>query len=175
MPNNELWKILVFIFLQTITCILFIGIIPTTILLVGYLMMKRTKESGAFIKAIELCLTYTTLVASISVISLIYLIFTDQYFKIDEFFIGITWTVLLWGIYSTLLSKLLLDPVQKYASEVTEFGVFGYKKDVGNKKSSVNLDSILLADELIKLKTLRDDAVITTEEFNELKKKLLDR
>ena len=76
---------------------------------------------------------------------------------------------------STLLSKLLLDPVQKYASEVTEFGVFGYKKDVGNKKSSVNLDSILLADELIKLKTLRDDAVITTEEFNELKKKLLDR
>ena len=82
---------------------------------------------------------------------------------------------MLWGLYSTLLSKLLLDPVQKYASEVTEFGVFGYKKDVGNKKSSVNLDSILLADELIKLKTLRDDAVITTEEFNELKKKLLDR
>ena len=171
-PNSEVVKIIIFSLIQASTCIFLIGIIPTIILVVGYLLTIREKKTTTLITSIKIVIWYTVLLTFIAFIGLLW-----SYTESDsgnEYLILSLISFLLCGTYLLILYFLFQKPVEFYGSllemnsqlesfDLPQLSVINKEK---NKTYSV-------ADELLKWKELKDTGVISEEGFIQMRKKIL--
>ena len=78
-----------------------------------------------------------------------------------------------------LMKKLFLSPLKAHADWVVENGIFSGHNGVNNESldiiKSEGLRSFSVADELIKWAKLKEDGHITEQEFDDVRKKLLQK
>lgn len=184
LPSNDLAKILFFMFIQIVTCLLlFWGVLPTIFLFVAYLLSRRDKSLSMLNKAIVFARRYTLLsiVIGISIILLNLLrVFTDGEIDMSPYlnnaFIGF-FIILVVGIpYLIVLKHFFYKPLSCHQAFVAENGIFGSssrsQKELSILKTE-NMKSYSVADELLKWKELKDQGLVTEKEFEEMKRKIM--
>jgi len=170
---------------------LLVGIIPALFLAFGYYMMKKNNDFASVEASVKAVNIYLMLVAILLIIFTVY--FANEYFNgknnsyyrqgFDETWIGISFLVTTWA-YFLVVKYLYFKPLQNHSEWVVVNGTFSNKtkKPISNNiKASVDilqsekLKPYSVADELLKWAKLKEDGLISEEEFNEARSKLLNR
>lgn len=171
-PSSELAKIIFFAFIQLLTCLVLIGIIPTLVLFISYFLMRRDKSVAIVLKALKIVAIYANLAMFVAICCLIYAYFDYSY---NDDYIGVIFAVLiLGGLYLTLLHFLVRKPVEIYGKYLEE------NKDlIKDEEPNLNILNTennkvySVADELLKWKELKDSGLISEDEFLQMKNKIL--
>ena len=161
--TRDLTKLIIFGFLQIPYLFLFgWNVIPILILLTGFLLAKRDKLLTTMKKSILFCKCYiilTFIICLIPFIEQIFIIKTTYFNDIFFVFFLISFPI----IYLLILVFLFSKPI-----EDNSILIFSINNMVGE----INKNN-LLKDELVKLKKLRDDGLISELEFQEMRKNIL--
>lgn len=184
LSSAEHGKILLFILLM-IPTLFFVGVLPILFLIIGFIMLRRTKDFSYVDMAVRGAAIYMWIGFLIcagvvawnaftwdktSSYQSLYAVQMMQNFSIvGAIFLG----------YKVALAKLLFEPLTAHKEWVELNGVFSSKAN--NKETEIDiikgerLKSFSVADELIKWAKLKDDGHISEQEFNDARKKLLQR
>jgi hypothetical protein len=186
--SSDQSKILIFGLLMLPPIGFLVGVIPALFLLFGIYMMKRNEDFSHVATAVRNFRGYVTLIligcAIYAAICATTLNEKDDWNRRDkEFYISLAYS----GIciaYLIFVKSLFLSPLSKHSEWVELNGIFATKpKDPSDAVAFGEVDIIKgeklkqysVADELIKWAKLKDDGHISDEEFNEARKKLLNR
>ncbi len=176
MPSSELAKIIFFIIIQIAMCFLAgWGVIPAVILLIGYFLSKRDKNISLLIKAIKASQVYVYL--TFILIFLIWGLVLVQS-GLDEATKGIVPTLvfIVAGItYLITLNFYFKNPLEKYPSwiEQKRLSPLVKSKDDVNILRIESPKNFSSADELLKWKELKDQGLISEDEFIKMKEKIM--
>ncbi|MBC7751510.1 MAG: SHOCT domain-containing protein [Candidatus Saccharibacteria bacterium] len=186
LSSNDLTKILIFILLILPSIFFVVGIIPALFLAFGIFMMKKSKDFSHLETAVRNYKYYVlipivgSILGSLGVV--VFWVFRIDRFDSQDLAIGLAicsgfFTIPLLHIF--LVKKLFLSPLKSHADWVAENGIFsgrnGTKKDSLDIVKSEGLRSFSVADELIKWAKLKEDGHITEQEFDDVRKKLLQK
>lgn len=179
-------KIVLFIIMMIPVTVFFAGILPSLFLIVGFIMLRRTKDFSYVDMAVRGAGIYIIIGIAISVGVVAWnAIAWDKRASYGNEFkaeMMIMFTVIgtICAIYKAALTKLLYEPLLAHKEWVELNGVFSSKAK--NRETSEidiikgeRLKSFSVADELIKWAKLKEDGHISEQEFNDARKKLLQR
>lgn len=182
LSSNELGKITIFILLSLPPIFLMVGIIPVLFILFGIYMMKRTGDFSHIETAVRNYRYYVFILLALSIVFSMY--HGAEYNEVTlQVVVGlIVSCVSLFYIF--IADNLFLSPLKLHADWVVTNGIFsGKRKNSNSTDDNSNIDiikgerlrSFSVADELIKWAKLKEDGHITEQEFNDARKKLLQR
>jgi len=190
----EHFKLVMFLPLLITPIFFLVGIIPAFFLAFGYFMMKKNNDFSsieASVKAVniycKLAIVLLVLVAAICFIFLTYEYLNNApYIDTELFWVvpGCAFFASIIYAYILIVKYLYLKPLQNHSEWVVVNGTFSNKpkkRPQDNLKTSVEilqsekLKPYSVADELLKWAKLQDDGLISVEEFNEARSKLLNR
>ncbi|MCZ3063574.1 SHOCT domain-containing protein [Acinetobacter baumannii] len=182
MPSNELAKIIFFIVFQVAMCFLFFwGVIPSVILLVSYFLSKRDKDISMLIKAVGACQVYVYITICIVVLVWLYnlndIYYAGYYDEESKRSYLNNALIVLFGLVSMSLAYLISlkylfkEPIKRYPTWVVQ------NKSSDKQEPSIfkteNLKSYSVADELLKWKELKDQGLVSEDEFIKMKEKIM--
>lgn len=185
MPSNELAKIIFFIVFQIAMCFLvFWGVIPAVLLIVSYFLSKRDKDISMLIKAVGICQVYVYITICIIFLAWIYNlngIYAGNYDEDSKRdYLNNAWIVLFGLIaislaYLISIKYLFKEPIQRYPAWVVQNKSFAFNKDKQEPSifKTENLKSYSVADELLKWKELKDQGLVSEDEFIKMKEKIM--
>ena len=170
-----------------------LGIIPVLFLAFGYYMMKKNSDFSSLEVSVKSATIYYKIVVFLSLLAAavsltLYLIYDTEraYYYSEYFALFIVTSVTASSAFAYILAlkHLYFIPLQNHSEWVVANGTFSNKpkKPVSdNLKASVDiiksekLKPHSVAGELLKWAKLKEDGLISEEEFNEARSKLLKR
>lgn len=179
-------KIVLFIIMMIPVTGFFVGILPSLFLIVGFVMLRRTKDFSYVDMAVRGASVYIMigLVICAGVVAWNAVAWDKNRsygngFK-EEMMIVFSVVGVLAFVYKLALKKLLHEPLLAHKEWVELNGVFSSKpKNQGSSEIDIikgeRLKSFSVADELIKWARLKEDGHISEQEFNDARKKLFQR
>ena len=179
-------KVVLFIIMMIPVTGLLIGILPSLFLIVGFVMLRRTRDFSYVDMAVRGAGVYFLigLVICICVVVLNAVAWDrdggyGNSFK-EQMIVIFSVVGVLAFVYKLALTKLLHEPLMAHKEWVEMNGVFSSKaKNQGSSEIDIikgeRLKSFSVADELIKWAKLKEDGHISEQEFNDARKKLLQR
>lgn len=185
-------KIVIFMLLLIPTIFPFlVGIIPVLFLAFGYYMMKKNNDFSSVEASVKAVNILFMLAAILSVLFAVY--YGIEYFTrssssygrmdLDMALITLGFMVTA-GFYFLVVKYLYFIPLQNHSEWVAVNGTFSNKPKKPTPDTSRASVDILqseklkpysVADELLKWAKLKEDGLISEEEFNEARSKLLNR
>lgn len=185
LTSSDHSKILVFVLLMLPPTGFFVGIVPSLFLLFGVFMMKKNNDFSHIATAVRNSKLYLYVglaiagaVAAWSATTLS----ADTYWqrKTDAFaFSCFAFGMLVF--YLIVLHVLFYKPLLKHSEWVASNGIFSNKPKANALSSDIDIikgermKSFSVADELIKWAKLKEDGHISEQEYNDARKKLLQR
>lgn len=183
LTGSERVKIITFIMMM-LALIPAIGVsVPIIVLLlIGLYIMKKDKNFK-IIEKIKKIINFYLLILSFSFAYFLIMLILHYSKKIDSLFIiyiiGVFLIVpLAYYVVLVLFNYLFFSPLSRHKDWVVEHGIFSdYKNNESDVKiiDSDNLRTYSVADELIKWNSLLEKGLITNEEFQKAKTKLLNK
>jgi len=192
---TEHFKVGMFLLLLIPPIIFLIGIIPVLFLAFGYYMMKKNNDFSSVEASVKAFNIYLMLVAILCILFTVYFALDylleyltstgNSYYRqsFDLTLLGIFFLVTTL-FYFLVVKYLYFKPLQNHSEWVVINGTFSNKPKKStpdNLKASVDilqsekLKQYSVADELLKWAKLKEGGLITEEEFNEARSKLLNR
>ena len=178
-------KILFFTLLMLPPTGFFVGILPSLFLLFGIFMMKKNSDFSHIETAVRNAKLYLYLIIVIAVCFALWFATTlgaaDRYDRLTDQFISACIAVVIAFAYVIIIGKLFHSPLAQHHEWVAVNGIFSNKprKTPANSEIDIikgeRMRSFSVADELIKWAKLKDDGHISEQEFNDARKKLLQR
>lgn len=177
-PKLELFKLLIYVLYQFLMTLMFLCLIPTYVLIRGYILSKKNHDLEYLISAIKKSRLYTVLTLAMMQI----LLFADTYlsprystlsrselwFEVGLFFLI---SVIFGGIYFILSKFFALLPLERFSNLI----LTSYSKDkYPNVIQRDNFVSYSVADELLKWNDLKNKGLISDEEFIKIKQKIMN-
>ncbi|WP_347454755.1 SHOCT domain-containing protein [Acinetobacter thermotolerans] len=183
---NDIFKIIIFLCFQSILTIFIVGLIPAILLITGYCLMRRESNIEVLNKFSNLINSYINIVYVCIVIwgvSAFFLYCIEENGKINIEGILIFGSILLLMLATTYLyeftiEKCFFEVLLNHREWIEKNGIFSYdqsKTTQMNIFKSENLKSYSVADELLKWKKLKDEGLVTNEEYEIMKKKILEK
>ncbi|NMY13807.1 SHOCT domain-containing protein [Pseudomonas veronii] len=178
-------KIVLFALLM-IPTLFFVGVLPVLFLIIGFFMLRRTKDFSYIELAVRGAAIYIWIGIALCLGVVVWhglvgdrdSLWERHYNEMMMQNVAIA-GVIAFG-YQIALTRLLYSPLLAHKEWVEQNGVFASKAK--NQESSEidiikgeRLKSFSVADELIKWAKLKDDGHISEQEFNDARKKLLQR
>lgn len=161
-----------------------VGIVPAVFLIFGIFMMKKNSDFSHITTAVRNTKIYTYLglvVAACFALGYATTLGAEESWarQTEEFFVSCG-AIILALVYIQILNRLFYAPQLAHSSWVAENGIFTSKprKSADNGVDIIRgerLKSFSVADELTKWAKLKEDGHITEEEYNEARRKLLQR
>lgn len=173
-----------------------LGIIPVLLLAFGYYMMKKNRDFSSLEVSVKTAKNYYKIVIFLSFLAAAFGLFSYLNYDYDGSFSRAYYsdyfaTFLIASLVATIafayiliLKHLYFLPLQNHSEWVVANGTFSNKPKKptpDNSKASVDilqsekLKPYSVADELLKWAKLKEDGLISEEEFNEARSKLLNR
>ncbi|WP_180165040.1 SHOCT domain-containing protein [Acinetobacter sp. YH12049] len=184
LESLEILKIITFMLFQLCVAMLIVGLIPGILILIAYWLMRREKDINVLNRFSNLINSYVNLVYLGILIwggCIFFLEFRGGSENIDIswlFLVGFLVVLFLVTtyFYEFLIEKFFFSVLLSHSEWVEQNGIFSYKKD--HESLSVfkmeKLKSYSVADELLKWKKLRDEGLVTEEEYEIMKRKILE-
>lgn len=164
------------------------GIIPVLFLAFGLYMMKKSEDFSHLSTAVKNTKIYLWLGFLLFLGLALYCVPTsfaeDSWYRQDEEFIDFLAISFRIAAYIVLINTLFLSPLMNHRDWVVKNGIFSNKPkiiDPPQEEQNINIikgekfKAYSVADELLKWAKLKEDSLITEEEFNDARKKLLQR
>lgn len=183
MPSEDIAKVLVFIIFQLFLSLIIVGLIPSLIILLGFLLAKRDGKVSTFKVSVKLSIYYAYIIVSIGIFfNLLNFSSKEQYYKhlrtydsyseyiLVELVGNSLWFVIAAIVYSVIIKKLYEKPIINNFSSISpkmngEFNIY----------NTENFKRYSVADELLKWKALKDQGLITDLDFEKMKRKILNK
>lgn len=185
LSSTEQSKLLIFALLLLPSLFFIVGIIPAIFLIFGLVMMKKNSDFSHIETAVRIYKGYVYIALIGSGLFALYFATTlgasDRWDRQTEEFILSTALAGIALLYIILLNVLFLNPLRCHAQWVEANGIFSGKAKTVPDTNDVDiikgerLRTFSVADELIKWAKLKEDGHITEQEFNDARKKLLQR
>jgi hypothetical protein len=188
LSSNDQAKILIFGLLLLPTIPLFLlGVIPVILIAFGVFMMKKNSDFSHIETAVGYFQAIVTLgMAVATVFFMIYMTELRQcesncYSVRNEAIISVSCMGIA-GFYLFICSVLFHKPLRRHRDWVEKNGIFSNKPRTVKQESEVvdisiirgeKLKTFSVADELLKWAKLKEEGLISEQEFNEARKKLL--
>lgn len=184
LSSAEHGKILMFILLM-IPTLFFVGVLPILFLIIGFIMLRRTKDFSYVDMAVRGAAIYMwigfLICAGVVAWNAITWDKSDSYQSryAAELMQNFSIVAAIFFGYKFALTKLLFEPLAAHKVWVELNGVFSSKAKSQEAEIDIikgeRLKSFSVADELIKWAQLKEDGHISEQEFNDARKKLLHR
>lgn len=195
LDSNEQGKVLVFSLLLVPSVVFLFGLVPFIFLAFGVVMMRVNKDFSSIDTAVNYFKRYVGIAIAGGGAGLLYfgsLGLSGAHGDYDDiFYVSIDDGVIVSGVvivvsvfYFISVQMLFYAPLKRHSEWVAANGIFSTKPTVNtNTGVGVEVDIVKgegfrhysVAGELIKWAKLRDDGLISDEEFNEAKARLLGR
>ncbi len=175
LPPVEQAKVFFFFLLLTALSLVVGGGIPLVLVTVWGLHRMRSTQDFSYIETIRI------IHKGLSVIPIIVLLIIIQAeagrYDILTVMVQIAFALMIYPVYSFLLTTLFYTPLSKHKEWVVANGLFSTTPAEPKHTRTTPLISFgntpSIADELIKLNNLKEANLITLDEFNTLRNKLL--
>lgn len=164
---------------------LLVGILPAIFLIFGIVMMKKNSDFSHITTAVKNTRIYAYICLAIASCFALWFATTlgaeDRWDRKGEEFFASCGAVLLAFVYIQILNKLFYKPLSLHEQWVSLNGVFTNKVKIPKEENGVDIirgekmKSFSVADELTKWAKLKEDGHITEKEYNEARRKLLER
>lgn len=164
---------------------LFVGILPAIFLIFGIFMMKKNSDFSHITTAVKNTKIYACICLAIASCFALWFVTTlgaeDRWDRKGEEFFASCGAMLLAFVYIQILNKLFYKPLYLHEQWVSLNGIFTNKVKISTDKNGVDIirgekmKSFSVADELTKWAKLKEDGHITEKEYNEARRKLLER
>lgn len=192
LTSKDYSNLLVFSLLVLPLLLTLVGIIPVIILIFGVWMTHRHRSIAHLEDAVSLFKRFNYLVIAISLPFSAYSIFgivrtmSDTYryrWEREEYFIILFLSIVCIAaalVYNRLVKNRLLEPISKHKKWIEKNG-FSTKPNSENKDENISiikgagLRHYSVADELLKWSDLKNQGLITEEEFETAKNALLNK
>ncbi len=178
-------KILIFTLLMLPSIGFFVGILPSVFLLFGIFMMRKNSDFSHIETAMRNAKFYLCAIIVIATCFALWFATTlgaaDRYDRLTEQFIVACIAVVIAFAYLLILGKLFHAPLAQHNEWVAANGIFSNKPKNIPTHSEIDIikgermKSFSVADELIKWAKLKDDGHISEQEYNDARKKLMQR
>ena len=193
MSSSDHGKLLIFLLLMVPSIVFLIGVIPFVFLAFGIYMMKKNQDFSSIDTAVKNFKGYTWLAFVGGILSSFY--YGNKYLSADygyryytydydrEFFASLNVMGIAFA-YLIVVQLLFYSPLKKHREWVAVNGIFSTKSKSDNSASiqsevhiikGEKLKQYSVADELIKWAKLKEDGLISENEFNEARAKILKR
>ncbi|WP_134632657.1 SHOCT domain-containing protein [Pseudomonas aeruginosa] len=188
LSSVEQSKIMIFALVMLPAIFFIVGIVPAIFLLFGTFMMKKNSDFSHVETAVKIFKGYVYLALTVAALCTLYFATTlgakDRWERQGEEFI---FSLIFVGVavaYIILVNKLFLSPLADHADWVESNGIFSNKSRSSAEKGTFadidiikgeKMKSFSVADELIKWAKLKEDGHISDKEFQDARKKLLQR
>lgn len=185
LTSSDHGKILIFVLLMLPPTGFFVGIVPSLFLLFGVFMMKKNNDFSHIATAVRNSRLYLYLI--IAILSSFALWFAttlgaeDKWDRLTGQFIGSCVGIGVTFLYLMIIDKLFYFPLSQHKAWVADNGIFSSKPKASTQSSDIDIikgermKSFSVADELIKWAKLKEDGHISEQEYNDARKKLLQR
>ena len=164
LPPTEQAKVFFFFLLLSLMIPFGVGVLLLLVTLWGLYRMRSTQEFS-YMETVRIIHKVFAAIASIG-FTLIFMINSEKFGDIVGLLIIII-SMLIYPVYSFLLNTLFYTPLSKHKEWVVANGIFSTTPLISFGKTAS------IADELIKLNNLKEANLITVDEFNALRSKLL--
>ena len=164
LPPTEQAKVFFFFLLLSLMIPFGVGVLLLLVTLWGLYRMRSTQEFS-YMETVRIIHKVFAAIASIG-FTLIFMINSEKFGDIVGLLIIII-SMLIYPVYSFLLNTLFYTPLSKHKEWVVANGIFSTTPLISFGKTAS------IADELIKLNNLKEANLITQDEFNTLRSKLL--
>lgn len=183
LDSNDTAKLLIFTLLLVPSIVFGFGILPTIFLVFGLYMMKKTQSFSHIETAIKSYKIYMHAAFIVGILFTLY--WGNKYYTYkdysDEFGASFILTFIP-IIYIVLINVLFKKPLSLHSNWVEKNGLFTTKTGEQSKDKGLDMNiikggelrSYSVADELIKWNDLLEKKLISLEEFNKAKNKLLN-
>lgn len=176
---------------------IFFGVIPILIMLSALYIMKKDKSFTPIINAKEYIKTYLIFLA-LSTVALTTFAYYDDYSRSSHRFdmqqqsyvdkiqketamVGVGGLILApiaVALFTFIFNSLFFKPLEEHRDWVTKNGVFTDEKEKNNNSTAIigrdKLSAFSVADEMLKWNNLLEKGLITKEEFEKAKVKLMN-
>lgn len=184
LSSAEHGRVVLFVILM-IPTLFFVGVLPVLFLIIGFIMLRRTKDFSYVDMAVRGAAIYMwigfLICAGVVVWNAITWDKSGSYQSRDQAHLMVNFSIvgaIIFG-YKFALTKLLFEPLVAHKEWVELNGVFSSKAKSKDVEIDIikgeRLKSFSVADELIKWAKLKEDGHISEQEFNDARKKLLHR
>ena len=164
LPPTEQAKVFFFFLLLSLMIPFGVGVLLLLVTLWGLYRMRSTQEFS-YMETVRIIHKVFAAIASIG-FTLIFMINSEKFGDIVGL-LRIIISMLIYPVYSFLLNTLFYTPLSKHKEWVVANGIFSTTPLISFGKTAS------IADELIKLNNLKEANLITQDEFNTLRSKLL--
>lgn len=178
-------KVLIFTLLMLPPTGFFVGILPSIFLLFGIFMMKKNSDFSHIVTSVRNAKLYLYTIIAISSCCAAWFATTlgaaDRWDRQLSEFIAFSTATVIAFVYVLVIDKLFYAPLAQHGEWVVDNGIFSNKAKNAPAKSDIDiikgerLKSFSVADELLKWAKLKEDGHISEQEYNDARKKLLQR
>lgn len=186
LSSNDQGKLLIFLIMMTVSVVAIVGVIPAIFLAFGIYMMNNNKNFSSIDTAVKNFKGYLFILIIAGLISSFYFgyryFFEERgYYFDDPFFASLTFSLVA-ALYIAAVQILFYTPLNNNRDWVIVNGIFSLKPKSFQERNSEpeteirkdeDLGKYTVADELIKWAKLKEDGHVSSEEYSEVKAKLL--
>lgn len=168
----DLFKIILFTIFQVVMTIMFLCIIPTVILIRGYILSNKNNNLEYLIKYAKKSKIYTIATCIIMIILTVHDRYLDiTYAPTDMSYIINEMTILFFIVtYFLLIQFFFIKIIEKNKIVILNDKIDDIK--IFNRE---NFKSYSIADELLKWNELKSRGLISEEEFQKAKEKIIEK
>lgn len=185
LTSSDHSKILVFVLLMLPPAGFFVGIVPSLFLLFGVFMMKKNNDFSHITTAVRSVRLYLYVSLAITGVFAAWFATTlgadDRWDRETHEFLVSCFAAGVVLFYLFILNVLFYKPLSQHKAWVADNGIFSNKPKANTQSSDIDIikgermKSFSVADELIKWARLKEDGHISEQEYNDARKKLLQR
>ncbi|HEU4670120.1 MAG TPA: SHOCT domain-containing protein [Dyella sp.] len=193
LTSSDHAKVLIFFLLMIPLALTIVGILPILFIVFGLILLKKNEDFSSVEVSVRVFKSLIAVALIIGVLGALYWGSTyggeantihyewgDRWMREGEF-VGFMLVTVAAFIYLVCVQKLFLNPLLKHRGWVQRNGIFSNDKKLigpsrGVEVNIINgekLRSYSVADELIKWAKLRDDGIVTEEDFENARRKIL--
>jgi len=168
-------KVIIFFLLMAGT--IFFGIVPILIAISSIYIMKKDKSFSSVLKSKKYIKVYLYVLALVIPFFLAALAsdlakYNQIYIAVGMAFIGLIFMPLAVSLFMKLFNYLYFTPLEEHKIWVVKNGIFSDSTGIMGRDK---LNSFSVADELLKWNDMLEKNLISQEEFNKAKQKILNQ
>lgn len=185
LTSSDHSKILVFVLVMLPVIGFFVGVAPAVFLLFGVFMMKKNNDFSHITTAVRNSKIYLYIALAIAGGCAAWFATTlgayNRWDRQGEEFLVSCIAVGVVLFYLLILNVLFYKPLSQHKVWVADNSIFSSKPKASTQSSDIDIikgermKSFSVADELIKWAKLKEDGHISKQEYNDARKKLLQR
>lgn len=185
LTSTEHSKILIFTLLMLPPTVYLVGVLPSVFLLFGIFMMKKNSDFSHIEAAVRNSKFYLYAIIAIATCCALWFATTlgaaERYDRQTEEFVISSAAAGIAFAYVLILNRLFCLPLERHREWVAVNGIFSNAPKSTPAQSEIDIikgermKSFSVADELIKWAKLKEDGHISEQEYNDARKKLLQR